>query len=113
MLSLDPDRMQQVFLNLLLNARDAIGDEMENGEIIISTTTPDGEVLAEIADNGSGIVPELLPRIFDPFVTTKAKGQGTGLGLAVCHSIVAAQGGRISAANREKGSAFTITFPKA
>ncbi len=111
-LQLDPDRMQQVFLNLLLNARDAIGDEAESGEIMISTNTPDGEVIAEIADNGSGIAPELLPRIFDPFVTTKPKGQGTGLGLAVCHSIVAAQGGRITAANRECGSVFTVAFSK-
>lgn len=110
-LQLDPDRMQQVFLNLLLNARDAIG-ETEDGEILISTHAPDGEVLAEIADNGSGIAPELLPRIFDPFFTTKPKGQGTGLGLAVCHSIVAAQGGRINAANREQGSVFTVAFGK-
>ncbi|MEP7342150.1 MAG: ATP-binding protein [Acidobacteriota bacterium] len=110
MLQLDPDRMQQVFLNLLLNARDAIGDAAEDGEIVVTTNTPDGEVLAEIADNGSGIAPELLPRIFDPFVTTKPKGQGTGLGLAVCHSIVAAQGGRITAANGERGSVFTVVF---
>jgi len=111
-LQLDPDRMQQVFLNLLLNARDAIGEDTPDGEIIISTSAPDGEVLAEIADNGSGIEPELLQRIFDPFFTTKSKGQGTGLGLAVCHSIVAAQGGRIIATNRERGSVFTIAFPK-
>jgi signal transduction histidine kinase len=111
-LQLDPDRMQQVFLNLLLNARDAIGDEPEHGEVTISTSAPDGEVAAEIADNGSGIAPDLLPRIFDPFVTTKPKGQGTGLGLAVCHSIVAAQGGRISAVNRECGSVFIVAFPK-
>jgi signal transduction histidine kinase len=111
-LQLDPDRMQQVFLNLLLNARDAVGDESEHGEVTISTSAPDGEIAAEIADNGSGIAPDLLPRIFDPFVTTKPKGQGTGLGLAVCHSIVAAQGGRISAVNRERGSAFTVSFPK-
>lgn len=112
-LPLDPDRMQQVFLNLLLNARDAIGDnEVETGEIVVSTNAPDGEVLAEIADNGSGIAPEFLPRIFDPFFTTKPKGQGTGLGLAVCHSIVAAQGGRISAASRGQGSVFTVAFPK-
>ena len=111
-LQLDPDRMQQVFLNLLLNARDAIGDEAESGEIVVSTNAPDGEVLAQIADNGSGIAPELLPRIFDPFFTTKPKGQGTGLGLAVCHGIIAAQGGRISAVNQERGSVFTVAFPK-
>ncbi len=111
-LQLDPDRMQQVFLNLLLNARDAIDEEMEDGEIVVSTNAVNGEVLTEIADNGHGIPPEILQRIFDPFFTTKPRGQGTGLGLAVCHSIVAAQGGQISAANRERGSAFTVAFPR-
>lgn len=110
--SLDADRLQQVFLNLLLNARDAIGDQAEDGEIIATTRVRDGEIVAEISDNGPGIEPELLPRIFDPFFTTKSKGQGTGLGLAVCHSIVTAHGGRISAANRERGATFTIAFPK-
>lgn len=111
-LQLDPDRMQQVFLNLLLNARDAIGDKAEDGEIVISTSEANGEVRAEIADNGHGIPPDILPRIFDPFFTTKPKGQGTGLGLAVCHSIIATQGGQITAANGERGSIFTITFSK-
>lgn len=111
-LQLDPDRMQQVFLNLLLNARDAIADNAEDGEIIISTNAVNGEVMIEIADNGHGIPPEMLQRIFDPFFTTKPKGQGTGLGLAVCHSIVAAQGGQISAANRQRGSVFTVVFQR-
>jgi signal transduction histidine kinase len=111
-LPLDSDRMQQVFLNLLLNARDALSETEENGEIIVSTNLLDGEVRAEIADNGVGIPVENLRRIFDPFFTTKIRGQGTGLGLAVCHSIVTAQGGRISATNREYGTIFTVAFPK-
>lgn len=111
-LQLDGDRMQQVFLNLLLNARDAIGEQAEQGEIMVRTGKLDGRIFAEIADNGVGIPPENLRIIFDPFFTTKGKGQGTGLGLAVCQNIVTAHGGTISAANREKGSVFTISFPE-
>ncbi len=112
LLPLDSDRIQQVFLNLLLNARDAIGETKEDGEIIVSTCVFDGEVRAEIADNGVGISAENLQHIFDPFFTTKVRGQGTGLGLAVCHSIVIAHGGSICAANWERGAVFTVTFPK-
>lgn len=111
MLPLDPDRMQQVFLNLLLNARDALEEKVEDGEIRISTRLVDGEVRAEIADNGVGIPRENLSRIFDPFFSTKAKGLGTGLGLSVCQSIVTAHGGRIFAANQAPGSVFIIGFP--
>jgi signal transduction histidine kinase len=111
-LPLDADRMQQVFLNLLLNARDAVDENAVDGEIVVSTRLDNGEVVAEIADNGSGIPAEHLSRIFDPFFTTKAKGQGTGLGLAVCQSIVTAHGGRISAANRERGSIFIVEFER-
>ncbi|HKX32674.1 MAG TPA: ATP-binding protein [Blastocatellia bacterium] len=110
-LPLDADQMQQVFLNLLLNARDAIDDAATDGEIVVSTCLDEGEVRAQIADNGSGIPPGNLQRIFDPFFTTKARGQGTGLGLPVCHGIVTAHGGRISAANRERGTLFVIAFP--
>ncbi|MFN0086314.1 MAG: ATP-binding protein [Blastocatellia bacterium] len=111
LLPLDADRMQQVFLNLLLNARDAVEEEAENGEIRISTRLVEGEVRAEIADNGVGIPPENLPRIFDPFFSTKAKGRGTGLGLSVCQSIVTAHGGRIHAARQDRGSIFIVGFP--
>ena len=110
-LPLDADRMQQVFLNLLLNARDAIGEEPGGGEITVTTRRDGGEVWAQIADDGGGIPAENLARIFDPFFSTKPKGQGTGLGLAVCHSIVAAHGGRISAAARSRGTVFTVAFP--
>lgn len=109
-LQLDADRMQQVFLNLLLNARDAIDENATAGEISIKTSRDNGEVRAEIADNGSGIPAENLERIFDPFFSTKPKGQGTGLGLAVSHSIVTAHGGRISVSALEHGTTFVISF---
>ena len=102
----------QVFLNLLLNARDAIGEQANGGEITVVTRHCEGEIRAEIADNGSGIPPENIERIFDPFFTTKPKGQGTGLGLAVCHSIVTAHGGQISVTPRKHSTVFTVTFPE-
>ncbi|MBK8317083.1 MAG: HAMP domain-containing protein [Acidobacteria bacterium] len=115
LLPLDQDQMQQVILNLLLNARDAIEDSSDNGQIVIATSKNDSIVTATISDNGVGIAPELLTRIFDPFFSTKASGQGTGLGLSVCHSIINAHGGRITAANRSdnhsRGSVFTIFLP--
>jgi signal transduction histidine kinase len=111
LLPLDADRMQQVFLNLLLNARDAIGAEANDGAIAIKTSRHNGEVRAEIVDNGGGIPAENRERIFDPFFTTKPKGQGTGLGLAVSHSIVLAHGGRISVTSQEQGTTFVVSFP--
>jgi two-component system NtrC family sensor kinase len=110
-LPLDADRMQQVFLNLLLNARDAIGVEANDGAIAIKTSRHNGEVRAEIVDNGEGIPVENRERIFDPFFTTKPKGQGTGLGLAVSHSIVLAHGGRISVMPQDRGTTFVVSFP--
>lgn len=114
-LQIDGDQMQQVFLNLLLNARDAIdeADRNGNGEIKISTRRDAHEIIVEIADNGIGIHPDNLERIFDPFFSTKPKGKGTGLGLAVSHNIVAAHGGRISIAPQTQGTMVTIAFPEA
>ncbi len=109
-LQLDADRMQQVFLNLLLNARDAIDESASAGQISITTSRADDEVRAEIADNGSGIPAENLGRIFDPFFSTKPRGQGTGLGLAVSHSIVTAHGGRISVSSDKAGTTFILEF---
>ncbi len=112
LLQLDADRLQQVFLNLLLNARDAIDESAAAGQISITTSRDNNEVCAKIADNGSGIPAENLERIFDPFFSTKPKGQGTGLGLAVSHSIVMAHGGRIAVAAQAGGCVFTIVFPE-
>lgn len=105
----DSDQLQQVFLNLLLNAKDA----MQNGgklELKTDFLPEDEEISIKIADNGIGITPENLAQIFDPFFTTKNKG--TGLGLAVCYGIITAHGGRIEAANLETGgTCFTIFLP--
>ncbi len=109
LLHLDSDRMQQVFLNLLLNARDAIVEG--TGEIRIESRQDEKRVLVEISDNGVGIPAENLGAIFDPFFTTKPRGQGTGLGLSVCQKIVTAHGGTITAASNGKGSVFTLSFP--
>jgi signal transduction histidine kinase len=113
LLMLDSDRVQQVLLNLLLNARDAIAEEREDGQILVRSRLDGESVAIWIEDNGSGIPPEILPVIFDPFFTTKGKGQGTGLGLAVCLNLVTAMGGTITAANRQQGSCFVLRFPGA
>ncbi|MBS1793781.1 MAG: HAMP domain-containing protein [Acidobacteria bacterium] len=110
-LFVDGDQLQQVFLNLFLNARDALP---AGGRIFVRTARLTGELVIEIADSGTGIAPENLKKIFDPFFTTKAAGKGTGLGLAVCYGIVTAHGGKIEVSEQESGGTkFTITFPVA
>ncbi len=113
-LQIDSDQMQQVFLNVLLNARDAIDEAGKNeaGEIRVTTRRAEHEVLVEIADNGIGISLEHLDRIFDPFFSTKPSGKGTGLGLAVSHSIVAAHGGSIHITPQAQGTRVMIAFPE-
>jgi signal transduction histidine kinase len=105
-------KLQQVFTNLLLNARDAIPD---GGRIVVSTSTADdGSVVTEIADTGIGIAPENVAKIYDPFYTTKGVGQGTGLGLAVTYGIVQEHTGRISVDSLPgRGTTFRITLPAA
>jgi len=92
--SADADQLQQVFLNLLLNARDAMPDGGDL-RLRLSHDPAANEVSVEVADTGHGIPEDVLPRVFDPFFTTKGAGRGTGLGLAVCYGIVTAHGGRI------------------
>ena len=100
-------------MNLLLNARDAIDERNGEGEIKVVTCLREQEIIAEISDNGVGIAPENVNRVFDPFFSTKTGDKGTGLGLAVSYSIVAAHGGRISIAPKEQGTIVTIAFPEA
>jgi len=104
-------KLQQVFLNLFLNARDA----MESGGILsINTRAEDGFVRVEVADNGQGIAPENLARIYDPFFTTKAARKGTGLGLAVTYGILREHGGNIKVESRlGGGSRFEVELPMA
>ncbi len=102
-------KMQQVFLNLFLNARDA----MEGGGTLrVETSSNGGLVRVEVSDTGKGIPPEDLPRIFDPFFTTKAARKGTGLGLAVTYGIVREHGGSIEADSQVAGGTrFHLEFP--
>jgi len=103
-----PSRLNQVFLNLLVNAGQSIDG---NGTITISTGVDD-DAWISVADTGCGIAPENLNRIFDPFFTTKPVGQGTGLGLSVSHSIVRKHGGRIDVESEVgRGTCFTVRLP--
>ncbi len=104
--------LQQVLVNLCVNASHAIGDR-RNGRILIETRCPQpGQVNIEVVDNGSGIPPEILPRIFEPFFTTKEVGKGTGLGLAMVRSIVTRMDGSIDCHSEVGvGTRFTLTLP--
>jgi two-component system, NtrC family, sensor kinase len=107
----DPAQLQQVFLNIINNAIDAIG---KDGQITIKTRsiTKNNEISIEIGDNGPGIPKEVLQKIFDPFFTTKEVGKGTGLGLSISYSIIEKLGGRIMVASEEgQGTTFTIYLP--
>ncbi len=109
-------RLGQVFLNLLLNAAQAIvpGDVEKNEVHITACEAKAGRVAVEVRDTGCGISPEHRERIFDPFFTTKPLGVGTGLGLAVCHGIVTSLGGTLTVESApERGSIFRVTLPVA
>ncbi|HYP00622.1 MAG TPA: ATP-binding protein [Pyrinomonadaceae bacterium] len=105
-------KLQQVFTNLILNARDAIPN---GGQITLSTSTEDGETVSVlVADTGIGIAPENVARIYDPFFTTKGVGRGTGLGLAVSYGIVQEHSGHITVQSAPgRGTTFRITLPTA
>lgn len=101
--------LSQVFLNLLLNAAQAM---KERGEIHIQSGVENGQIIIRFSDDGCGIPPEVLPRIFDPFFTTRAVGSGTGLGLTVSRDIIVAHGGSIEVSSAPgAGTTFTIHLP--
>ena len=107
----DGERIRQLLLNLLFNAADALGGE---GSIVLRASNGRGLVRLVVEDDGPGIDEAILDQVFDPFVTTKPAGQGTGLGLAVCHTIVHRLGGTIVARNRPTGGAsFEVSLPTA
>ena len=103
------DRIEQVLLNLLLNAADVV--EPPDATIRIEATVEDNGVLVAIEDNGGGIAPSVRGRLFEPFVTTKDVGEGTGLGLAVCRGLVEAVGGTIGLGEGSEGARFEIVLP--
>lgn len=109
----DPDQLQQVVINLVVNAEQAIEEGPGRGTIRVRTGATEGQrVRLEIADNGPGIPAAVLTRIFDPFFTTKPAGVGTGLGLSIVHSIVRQHGGRIHAESPPEGGAlFVVELP--
>jgi two-component system NtrC family sensor kinase len=105
---MDAGQMQQVFLNLLVNAGEAMPS---GGRVTIKTRIGDDEVRMVVSDTGTGIPPEDIPKIFDPFFTSKEVGKGTGLGLAVSYGIIERHGGTIDVESTlERGTSFTITL---
>ena len=107
-------RLEQVLLNLLLNAGQAMPENtFETNEIrVVVRRSGASQVVMTVSDTGAGIPPEMLRRIFDPFFTTKPVGQGTGLGLSICHSIVASLGGEITVESApSEGTTFRVVLP--
>ena len=116
----DSNRLEQVFINLLINARDAIeakwGGNVEQKakakKIFLKTHAKNGRAVVEIADTGTGIPPGIIDKIFEPFFTTKQVGKGTGLGLSISYGIIQDYDGVIRVKSREEeGSRFIIEFP--
>ena len=115
----DPSRLEQVFINLLLNARDAIEEKWDyakstGGEKkIILKTTCDGQwVICEVCDTGKGVSDAIADKIFEPFFTTKEVGKGTGLGLSISYGIIKECGGSIQVVpNKTEGACFVVKFP--
>jgi two-component system NtrC family sensor kinase len=108
----DPNQLMQVFLNLILNAEQAIREVREKGTLRIRLGRSERAVWANFEDDGPGIPPETLPNIFDPFYTTKRPGRGTGLGLSICKAVLKEHGGNVEAAAAGAGgSVFTVTLP--
>ncbi|HMD49974.1 MAG TPA: ATP-binding protein, partial [Bryobacteraceae bacterium] len=109
--------LNQVFLNLLVNAAHAIGDVVKNsgdrGEIRVATRCEDGQAIISISDTGCGIPVEIQPRVFEPFFTTKEVGKGTGQGLAISRNIVVEKhGGRLTfEPNLPRGTTFVVSLP--
>ena len=108
------NQLEQVFINLITNARDAIEQAhgTKGGDLVVCTRREGKSAIVEISDNGIGVDDEQLKRIFDPFFTTKEVGKGTGLGLSISHGIVADHKGQINCrSKRGEGSSFIVTFP--
>jgi two-component system, NtrC family, sensor kinase len=106
-------KLGQVFLNLLVNAAQAIPEgDSANHRIILTTSLRENQVVVEVTDTGKGMSPEVQARAFEPFFTTKPQGEGTGLGLSICHGIIKALRGEMTAVSTSgKGSTFRVVLP--
>ena len=105
-------QMQQVFINLIINAEFFMVRAHNGGTLIITTEKSDGIIRISIADDGPGITQDDLNHLFSPFFTTKEVGKGTGLGLSICHGIISEHGGKIFARSETgKGATFIIELP--
>jgi C4-dicarboxylate-specific signal transduction histidine kinase len=104
-------QLEQVLLNLLTNARDAIAEREGEAKITVRVLSVDAGVRISVEDTGGGIPEAVLPRIFEPFYTTKKMGKGTGLGLSVGYGIIRDMSGTITAENMDDGARVTITLP--
>jgi len=121
MIMADPDRLEQVFINLLINARDAVDEKRQSRDhpqgdrkIIIKTESAGNDIVVEISDTGPGISDEIIDRIFEPFFTTKKVGQGTGLGLSISYGIIQEFKGRIKVfSKKNEGASFRMRIPVA
>ncbi len=108
----DPHKIQQVVLNLIVNAEQAMLEASDSGRLVVKSEKVGDAIHIVISDNGPGIPEENMDRIFDPFFTSKGVGSGTGLGLSICYSTLREHGGTIRAErNREKGAAFIVELP--
>jgi signal transduction histidine kinase len=107
---IDPTQLEQILMNLVVNARDAIAG---TGSVTVRIGATEPHVMIEVADTGTGMAPEVAARVFEPYFTTKELGKGTGLGLATVHGIVQHVGGEITVASElGRGSTFRILLPK-
>ena len=113
-ISYDPGQISQVIINLVNNARDALRDLKDREkQITLRLWDNSDQIRLDIADNGTGIHPQILKRLFEPFATTKPEGRGTGLGLSVCHGIIRNHGGDITVSTAVgKGTTWRLSFPK-
>ena len=107
-----PGQIDQVFMNLITNAAQAIGGREQGGTMRVAAAARAGDVEITVSDDGPGIAADVIPRIFDPFFTTKDVGEGSGLGLSIVHGIVDRHGGRIEVESQiGQGTTFRITLP--
>jgi C4-dicarboxylate-specific signal transduction histidine kinase len=106
--------LEQVLVNILANARDALtADHLQERRILVAADSDAGAVRLRISDSGGGLSDDVLPRVFEPFFTTKPAGKATGLGLSVCYGIVRSFHGSIAAGNTGAGAEFVITLQRA